>query len=262
MGYQVGVLEALRDWGLTVHEVDGCRTRGSSSFWPKGHVVHHDVIADRPGTDDPVPSIMLTGRPDLAPPLCNFWLETDGDVHVVALGRANHAGRGSWNGLVGNSSVWGTEMNNLGTSAYPWPDVQLDAAVRLCAATADFSGFGEGYVCGHKEWAPDRKPDPHDIDMDGFRRDVAELLIDGPHAEAHHPTEDDMILRCKGYKPPIYIGSTPHLVPGPFVARYAEARKGDGIVDLPDTPAGRSHYDRVNRLVTPWYRRVLRAKVA
>lgn len=172
MGYQVGVIDALRDWGLTVRPVPGWQTRGSSSFDPRGHVVHHDVIGDQVGNHDRCPPLIIDGRSDLPGPLANFWLERDGDVHLVAAGRANHAGEGGWQGLSGNSSVWGTEMNNLGTPDDPWPDVQLEAMERLAAATCDFSGFAPAKVCGHKEWAPTRKIDPHSIDMAAFRSEV------------------------------------------------------------------------------------------
>lgn len=175
MPHQVDILEALRDWRLTIVEVDGWRTRGSSSFDPHGHVLHHDVVPDQPGDDDHTPGIIVAGRPDLPGPLANFWLERDGNVHLCAAGRANHAGAGGWKGLNGNADVWGTEMNNLGTPADPWPEVQLEAMARLAACTAEFSGFGASMVCGHKEWAtpPGRKSDPHTIDMDAFRRWVA-----------------------------------------------------------------------------------------
>lgn len=172
VSYRTGILEALKDWGLTVHEVDGWRTRGSSDFDPRGHVFHHDVVPDFPGTNDPIPNIIVAGRSDLPGPLANFWLERDGDVHLCAAGRANHAGEGGWNGLTGNSSVWGTEMNNLGVPSDVWPEVQLEAAARLAAATAEFSEFTSAYVCGHKEWAPTRKIDPHTINMAAFRRQV------------------------------------------------------------------------------------------
>lgn len=179
MGYQTGVLEALRDWGLVVVEVPGWQTRGDDYFDPRGHVLHHDVIADQPGTSDRTPSLIINGRSDLPGPLCNFWLERDGNVHLVAAGEANHAGAGGWRGLTGNASVWGTEMNNLGTPADPWPDVQLEAMARLAAATADFSGFDPSMVCGHKEWAPTRKVDPHSIDMTAFRMKVATQTKEG-----------------------------------------------------------------------------------
>lgn len=175
MPYQTGVLEALKDWGLTVHEVPGWKTAGSSLFTPKGHVCHHDVIADQPGDNDRMPSIIRDGRSDLPGPLANFWLEVDGDVHLCSAGKANHAGAGGWHGLNENAEVWGTEANNGGTPATPWPDEQLDAWYRLCAATCEFSGFDSSMVCGHKEWAtpPGRKSDPHTLNMDMFRRQVA-----------------------------------------------------------------------------------------
>ncbi len=172
MGYQVEIIDALRDWGLTVVLVPGWQTRGSSSFDPRGHVIHHDVVPDQPGTQDHVPSIITDGRSDLPGPLANFWLERDGDVHLCAAGKANHAGEGGWNGLSGNGSVWGTECNNMGVPSDHWPEVQLEAMARLAACTADFSGFPVGNVCGHKEWAPTRKIDPHTINLDAFRRQV------------------------------------------------------------------------------------------
>jgi hypothetical protein len=172
MPHQTGILTALKDWGLTVIEVPGWRTRGSSSFDPQGHVFHHDVVPDNPGTNDPIPQIIVNGRSDLRGPLAQFWLETDGDVHLCAAGRANHAGEGGWKGLNENAEVWGTEMNNLGVPSDLWPDEQLDAAYRLAACTAEFSDFPVANVCFHKEWAPDRKIDPHTLVGGAFRTAV------------------------------------------------------------------------------------------
>ncbi len=177
MGYQTGVVEALRDHGLTVGFVPGWQTRGSSSFDPRGHVCHHDAGSNW----STPPGILISGRSDLAGPLCNFALGRDGIVWMVAAGRANHAGTGSWRGLVGNASVWGTEANNRGTGEM-WPDVQIDAYARLCAATCEFSGFSAEMVCRHAEWTS-RKIDPagpwhdgHDWarDMSHFRALVAQ----------------------------------------------------------------------------------------
>lgn len=166
MSYRPGVKEAILDWGLKVVEHAGWETRGSSVFDPAGHVLHHDVI----GHTETLPGMLITGRPDLAGPLCNFWLPRSGVVHLVAAGEANHAGSGGWNGLSGNASVWGTEMNNLGTPDDLWPDAQLEAAARLCAATGDYSGYPTTNDCLHKEWAPTRKIDPHTISGAAFRR--------------------------------------------------------------------------------------------
>jgi hypothetical protein len=195
VSHQTGILAALRDWGLTVVEVPGWQTRGSSDFDPKGHVVHHDVVPDQPGDNDRVPSIIINGRSDLPGPLANFWLEKDGNVHLCAAGRANHAGEGGWNGLSGNSTVWGTEMNNLGTPADPWPDRQLEAMYRLAAATCDFSGSPVRNVCGHKEWAPTRKIDPHTINMNAFRSLVALQEKEGLTVGQFETLEDRIIAQ-------------------------------------------------------------------
>lgn len=187
MPYQTGVVEALRDHGLTVGFCPGWETRGSSSFDPRGHVVHHD--AGNNWTTPP--GILIAGRSDLPGPLCNFALGRDGKVWMVAAGRANHAGTGSWRGLVGNSSVWGTEANNRGTGEM-WPDVQIDAYARLCAATCEFSGFSAEMVCRHAEWTT-RKIDPagpwedgHDWSRDAshFRALVAQGGTDMPLNDA------------------------------------------------------------------------------
>lgn len=187
MPYQTGVVEALHDHGLTVGYCPGWETRGSSSFNPRGHVVHHD--AGNNWTTPP--GILIAGRSDLPGPLCNFALGRDGKVWMVAAGRANHAGTGSWRGLVGNSFVWGTEANNRGTGEM-WPDVQIDAYVRLCAATCEFSGFSAEMVCRHAEWTT-RKIDPagpwedgHDWSRDAshFRALVAQGGTDMPLNDA------------------------------------------------------------------------------
>lgn len=245
MPYQPGIRTALKDWGLTVVEVAGWETRGDPYFQPHGHVLHHDVIADQPGTSDRVPSLIVVGRSDLPGPLCNFWLERDGNVHLVAAGEANHAGEGGWRGLSGNHSVWGTEMNNLGTPADPWPDAQLEAMVRLAAATAEFSGFDASYVCGHKEWAPDRKIDPHSIDMGTFRGRVAAARKTAHHHQEDHP----MIVRYpagpKGTPALLVTGAKAVTVPSSLVDNYKAAGVPVVVLDGPDAA---THYANLDKL--------------
>lgn len=164
MSRHTGVVEALRDHGLNLGFCPGWETRGSSTFWPQGHVCHHDAIASRWATP---PGLLISGRPDLAGPLCNTALEADGTVWLVAAGRANHAGTGSWRGLVGNSTVWGTEAQNAGTGQ-EWPDAQIDSYVRLSAALGEYFGFSAEMVCRHAEWTS-RKIDPWGPWQDGHR---------------------------------------------------------------------------------------------
>ena len=178
MPRQLWIAEKARQWGLTVVEVDGWRERGSASFDPVGVVCHH--TAGAASGDMPSLRLLITGRPDCPGPLCNVGLARSGAVYVVAAGRANHAGKGGWRGLNGNSSVLGIEAENTGKGE-PWPALQLNAYRRLAAALASGVRKGAEAVCGHREWAPGRKPDPQGIDMDEFRRSVAQLL-GGPPA--------------------------------------------------------------------------------
>ena len=66
----------------------------------------------------------------------NLGIGRDGTYYVIAAGRCNHAGKGSWKGVTtGNSSFIGIEAENTGLSNdTPWPDVQMDAYRRGVAA--------------------------------------------------------------------------------------------------------------------------------
>lgn len=186
MSYQTGVVEAFRDHGLELGFCPGWETRGSPVFWPQGAVAHHDAVEARWSTP---PGLLISGRPDLAGPLCNTALASTGKVWLVAAGRANHAGTGSWRGLVGNSTVWGTEAQNAGTGQ-TWPDAQIDAYVRLHQALVEFYRWPAGaeMVCRHAEWAPSRKIDPAGPWEDGHRWE-----FDASHFRARiaHPLEED-----------------------------------------------------------------------
>ena len=173
MPRQLWIADKARQWGLTVMEVDGWRERGSESFNPAGVVCHH--TAGAASGDMPSLRLLITGRADCPGPLCNVGLARSGTVYVIAAGRANHAGKGGWRGLAGNSSVLGIEAENTGNGE-EWPAAQLDAYRRLAAAFVDGLKSGPELVCAHREWAPGRKPDPRGVEMEEFRQAVAQLL--------------------------------------------------------------------------------------
>lgn len=158
----IGIADRLRAAGLNVIEVDGWRLRGSDTFTPKGSVDHH--TAGAASGNAPSLRICINGRSDLPGPLCNVLVGRDGTCYVVAAGRANHAGKGGWRGLTGNSTVYGVERENVGTPAEPWTDEQTETAARVHAALIQAcSSPDPRLVCEHKEWAPDRKSDAHTI---------------------------------------------------------------------------------------------------
>lgn len=167
---QVWIADKLREYSLQVVEHNGWQTRGSDTFNPRGVVCHH-TASNRNSGDASALNMCINGRSDLPGPLAHIVLSRSGVAHVIAAGRANHAGSGSWNGLTGNSSVFGIEAENDGIGE-PWPDAQLKAYVAIVAALANGAGFGVENVCGHKEWAPTRKPDPRGIEMSWFRDQI------------------------------------------------------------------------------------------
>jgi hypothetical protein len=168
MPAQLWLADAARGAGLEVTEVDGWRTRGRTycTMRPKGVVCHH--TAGPKSGDMPSLRLLVEGRKGLPGPLSQYGLGRSGKVYVVAAGTSNHAGAGGWKGLDSNCDVIGIEAENSGSD--PWPTKQLEAYVALVAAICDHLAIDTSMVAAHREWAPSRKPDPHSIDMDEFRR--------------------------------------------------------------------------------------------
>lgn len=167
--------DKLRQWGLVTVEVDGWRTRGSDNFSPRAMLAHHTGGAST--GDMPSLRVIRDGRPDLPGPLAHVGLGRSGTCYVVASGRCNHAGTGKWLDITsGNTSMVSVEAENDGVQG--WPEVQVEAYVRLSAAICDGLSVSAAWVAGHKEYAtpPGRKPDPHHIDMTAFRERVRNLL--------------------------------------------------------------------------------------
>lgn len=189
MSYQLGIPAALQRFGVRVREVNGWQTRGGSTFAPAGVVDHHDAFRSTITAQAAV-ALMVHGRSDLPGPLCNVWLDDNDDyttvegdpiAYVIAAGRANHAGAGSWLGLVGNRTVFGVEARNAGTGE-PWSPMMVDAYDRTNAALLWLMQRDARWLCGHKEWAPTRKIDPRGLDMNGMRA-RAHGLIGGTPAQ-------------------------------------------------------------------------------
>lgn len=170
--------DVLRDAGLETIEKPGWQTRGRNTMNPQGVVCHHTGGA-LPSSDSAYADFLIRGRSDLPGPLSQLYLDRQGRYWVLAAGKANHAGTGGWRGLVGNSSVVGIEAAHTGAASLAWPDDQLQAYKVGVAAVLKKIGKNADFVCGHKEWATPagRKVDPVSIDMNQFRRDVAQIMV-------------------------------------------------------------------------------------
>ena len=172
MPRQTGIPAALKKYGVKYETVPGWRTRGSSSFNPKG-VVCHWTAGPRNAKGRPSLNVVTYGRPGLSGPLCQVYLDRNGVAVVVAAGRANHAGRGGYKGLSGNSSVFGIEAECGGDG--DWTDAQRREYPKVVAALLSLTGRSEKYVCGHNEWTT-RKIDIRDWPMSKMRSEVKAVL--------------------------------------------------------------------------------------
>ena len=247
--FQIDLPTALRKAGVAVKLHDDWERRGHPGFDPRGVVCHHTAI----DSDNASLRICTSGRSDLPGPLANVVLGKDGVAHVIAAGRANHAGKGGWQGLYANSQVWGIEAVHIGDRLREWPLVQVEAYEKVCAGMAQLSGFDPEMICGHKEWAPLRKIDPARIDMPAFRIRVAArlagVIVDparkvapmydpplGPIAGVLQD-EDGRVLAAVAPNGDVYCWGIPYLG-GPSGKEYFVGRRAAQIVPAPGEMEG------------------------
>lgn len=164
--------DVIRDAGFDIHVEPGWETRGKTFYRSvKGVVCHHTATPQSRRGDYPSLQIVRDGRVDVPGPLSQLGLGRSGKkVYIIASGRANHAGAGSWPGFYGNTDLIGIEAEHPGGS-YGWPVDQYDAYVVLVEVLLKQLGKPAANAIGHKEWAPTRKVDPN-FSMDRFRKDV------------------------------------------------------------------------------------------
>lgn len=192
--------QVLRDAKLSVVEEDGWAARGREfTRTPLAIILHHDASAAGQIPDHP--SVIIHGRSGKKPlpgPLAQWYLNRNGVWHVVASGKANHAGSGYYNGLTsGNSNTLGIEAANNGVGE-PWPEAQMQSYAKGVAAILKQLGAPSLNAIGHKEWAPSRKIDPS-FDMNDFRaqvkKEMSEWLTPFPGVD------QKQTLACRGTAP-------------------------------------------------------------
>ncbi|RRO19244.1 N-acetylmuramoyl-L-alanine amidase [Saccharopolyspora rhizosphaerae] len=192
----VWLADVLRAAGLNVVETPGWKERTASGEQPAaavGVLEHH--TATPASYDNPAPSVQLCidGRPDLKGPLCHAVIGFDGVVHLIAAGRANHAGEakpsGPNPGGDGNTLYVGFEWDYQGVDQGPSPE-QHGAALTATAAVLRHLGRPPDAARGHKETSVTGKIDPGHVDMDRFRADLVTK-----EQEDEMTPEQDAILR-------------------------------------------------------------------
>lgn len=193
--------DVLRAAGLKVVEHDGWKTNGRGPMSTlKGVLLHHTggPRADNPrASANPSLNLVLVGRGPPKPlpgPLSNLYLARDGTYHVLAAGRCNHAGPGSWHGATANAQLIGIEAENAGDGTDPWPPAQMAAYLHGVAAMLIHAGLDSVNAAGHKEYAlpKGRKIDPP-FNMMEFR-DGLEALMNGGTVAPAAPTPTAPVL--------------------------------------------------------------------
>ena len=169
--------DVLRAAGLTVVEVPGWKTRGHGDMGEVRGVLLHHTAGPLKG-DAPSLPVVINGRPDLPGPLSQLFLARSGVWHVVAAGKAWHAGAGVWRGVTdGNARLVGVEAENTGLPNDPWPAAQVTSYAKGVAAILSHVGAPVEMAAGHKEYATPkgRKSDPS-FDMPAFREKVRPFM--------------------------------------------------------------------------------------
>ena len=213
MAYTLSWLaEVLKEAGLKVAEVPGWKERGRGDVGQIRGVICHHTAGTAKG-NMPSLDVIVKGRENLHGPLAQLGLGRDGTYYVIAAGKCNHAGAGSWNGLTnGNLSFIGIEAENCGTTEdFPWPAIQMDAYQRGVAAILKHLGRGPEFCAGHKEYAPSRKPDPT-FDMLTFRDGVGAFLRAGVPVREPIPAVEPAAPSGKSARRTLRRGSTDPLV--------------------------------------------------
>lgn len=176
---EVNLAETLTAAGVDVAAAKGWETRGRPGFTPAGIMVHH-TAGPKKG-DAPTLQLCIDGRKDpknpkndLPGPLCHIVLARSGKAHVIAGNIANHAGKGAQQVLdllrkdepvsgnavdhkyedatFGNAFFYGIEVENAGTPDDPYPEAQIDALAKICAALCHAHGWSAHRVIHHRQW--------------------------------------------------------------------------------------------------------------
>jgi len=212
---------AFKKWDVDAEYLSGFETRGrpASLGWGdvKGIVIHH--TADETQSESYVNWLFKTGRADLPAPLCHFATNKKGKTYVGALGRANHAGKGSasvldlvksekydgfnkelkgGNSKDGNAVFYGNEVMYRGVNGFHMTNEQYQGVLKFCAALCDFHGWSALSIIGHREWAS-TKIDPGYVDMAKLRRDVQKLLDSKDSAPAPVEVDSPTTLKVQTY---------------------------------------------------------------
>jgi hypothetical protein len=198
----IDLLEVLTAAGVRVKPAAGWQGRGKPGFTPEGILLHH-TAGPKKG-DAPSLKVCIEGRPDLSGPLCHIVLARSGEAHLIAAKKANHAGSGALQVLErvradkaiegdakkngwkdegsGNAYFYGIEVENSGMPEDAYPEAQVDALVKICAALCRAHGWSANRVVHHRQWTARKVDMSYKGDLVGAVREVMSAMGGGERA--------------------------------------------------------------------------------
>lgn len=186
--------EVLRAFGVHVVEDAGWKLWGMGDFNTIWGVIAHHTGANNTS------AAYIRRNPGLSNALSSqIHLSRTGVVTLVGAGVAWHAGRGSYPGLPtddANRLTIGVEAQGDGQT---WPEEQLDAYHRTCAAICWYLGLPASRVIAHHEYSytAQGKWDPglngQRMPMDPFRARVQHYIDNPPHLVGNNTDEENFV---------------------------------------------------------------------
>lgn len=179
--------DVLMDRGLKVKTYDGWEKRGLSGgfFIPRSVILHHDASAMGPSPS--VPRYMINNFQKAG---AQTWVDTAGTWHIIASGRAPHAGK-VLPGKPSNSTSLGVETDHTANEA--WHPALLESTREGIAAILEYWKRGVTSLEFHKTvCSPEgRKIDPWGLELDPERIEVGRRMKK-PGITIPNKEEDDM----------------------------------------------------------------------
>ncbi|WP_255441714.1 peptidoglycan recognition protein family protein [Corynebacterium megadyptis] len=201
--------EVLRAFGVQVKEMPGWKQWGMGDFDNiEGVACHHTAGATTPAqyiARNPMLGNGLSSQIHLARDgvvtLCGAGIawhygaaDSWAKIPQIFKGYVNRKSNGRWVSFTAaNALMISIEAVNKGDGTQPWPEKQMDAYARTCAAICWYLGLPVSRVIGHKEGAPSRKIDPN-FDMDAFRRRVDVYIKNPPFITAAKEAKPAMAI--------------------------------------------------------------------
>lgn len=200
-------VKVLRDAGLTVN-TDFLSSPSTDGYLAelRGLILHHDAgglsyYDDWNGHDN---TSVAQNMANPGTPGAQFWVGRSGTWYILCIGYKWHAGVGAGYGEIpansGNKYALGVETDygpvrpgwsgaTVKSEGYTWPIMDVVQRQAIYDGTAALvKAFVIPTQCAHKEYAPDRKIDIANFDLDEWRNYITHYNP-GPHPEPPDPED-------------------------------------------------------------------------